>query len=40
MIWLSLVGGTGAHGKKAPPGFKCLLEAFPGTSPFVQGNKI
>jgi hypothetical protein len=40
MIWLSLVGGTGDHGKKAPPGFKCLLDAFPGTSPSSNKQNI
>lgn len=29
-IWMSLVGGTGTHGKKAPDSFSCLLDSFPG----------
>lgn len=32
-IWMSLVGGTGTHGKKAPDSFKSLLDSFPGMSP-------
>ena len=30
-LWLTLVGGTGRHGEKAPSSFSCLLSSFPDT---------
>ncbi|KAG7139457.1 hypothetical protein HYQ45_003580 [Verticillium longisporum] len=31
LIWSTLVGGTGTHGKEAPASFSCLLDSFPET---------